>query len=111
LPRLIRVVSEQVRAYAASNFIPELDRDDHPSKKLSAADLLNNAREHRGKIDWLWDEALASSRETISQWSSLIRKKALHAFEELRSEDALRWKILPSAEIKKTSYNTGSVLI
>jgi len=73
--------------------------------------LLNNAREHRGKIDQLWDEALASARETISQWSSLIREKALHAFDELRSEDTLRWNIPPSAEIKKTPYNTDSVLV
>ena len=100
--RLIRIVSEQVQPYAARSFVPEQEGDDQPPKQISATDLLKATREHRGNIDLLWGEALASAMETVSRWSSLIRDKALQASEELRGEITLKWDTPPSAEANET---------
>lgn len=37
------------------------------------------------------DAATASAIETVHRWSSLLRKKALEACEELQAQDALEW--------------------
>jgi hypothetical protein len=37
------------------------------------------------------DDALAPAIETVHRWSSLLRKKALDACEELQAQDALEW--------------------
>lgn len=99
LARIIRIVSEQVQPYAARSFVPTQEIEDQPQKQLSAADLLKSARESRDNIDRRWDEALASAREKIVQWSSLIRERALHASEELASEVTLKWDIPSSTNI------------
>jgi hypothetical protein len=102
LARLIRIVSEQVQPYAAHSLVPAQEIEDQPQNQLSATDLLKSARGRRGNIDRRWDEALASARETITQWSSLIRERALHASEELASEVTLKWDIPSSANIDQT---------
>jgi hypothetical protein len=98
LPRLIPIVSEQVQPDAARSFAPEQEGDDQPTKELSATALLNSAREHRGEVDRLWNQALASAIETVNRWSSLIRHKALQISQELRGEVTLKWDIPPNAE-------------
>lgn len=105
LPRLIRIVSEQIQPYSARSFVPEQEIEDQPSQQLSATDLLKSARERRGNIHQLWDEALASARETVFQWSSLIREKALNASEELRAEVTLKWDIPSSADNRETPFH------
>jgi hypothetical protein len=44
------------------------------------------------------DDALASAIETAKRWSSLLRKKALEARDELREQQMLEWDISPAAD-------------
>jgi len=97
LSRLIRIVEEQVQAYAACSFVPEQERDNKPRGQMSAARLLKVARDIHAASDWCWDDDLDSARETISEWSLLIREKALQASEELQTESTLKWDIPASA--------------
>jgi len=109
LSRLIRIVSEQVQPYTARDFVPAQEIEGQPPGQLSATDLLKSAREHRDNIDQLWDEAMASAKDTVAQWSSLVREKALHASEELASEATLKWNISPNANADLTPTHSITI--
>lgn len=102
LARLIRIVSEKVQPYAARSFVPMHETEDLPKKQLNASDLLKSARESHSNINQCWAEVITSARETIAQWSSLIREKALHTSESLASEDTLKWEIPSNTNIYQT---------
>jgi hypothetical protein len=59
------------------------------------------------------DDALASAIETVHRWSSLLRKKALEACEELQAQDALEWdfpSIADAAIMRSSRVRVCSVI-
>src|SRR5207244_13498985 len=100
LSRLIRIVSEQVRPYAARDLVPEIEREESASStQQNAVELLRSARHRRGEMNRLWDESLASAVQTISAWSALIREKTMQAVTDLRAEQTLKWNIPANVEL------------
>ena len=100
LSRLIQIVSEQVRPYAARDMVPEIERDESASlTQKNAVELLISARDKHGEINRRWDEALASAEQTISHWSSMIQEKVMLAAIDLQAEKTLKWSIPANIEL------------
>jgi hypothetical protein len=68
---------------------------------------VKSAREKSRNMHQRWDEALASAIETVDCWSSLLRDRAVEAFEQLQGDKTLDWEIPSIAEA--TGFDSGRV--
>lgn len=68
-------------------------------RPVGAAHLLKPPRAEPRNITLPRDDALASAIETANRWSSLLRKKALEARDELRDQQMLEWDIPLTADL------------
>lgn len=101
LPRLLKIVKEEVSHFTVSNSIPELPQDPTliSKKSVNARDLLKAARQDKHARDKSWDQAYKESISTFRQWCEIIKKKALEARKELHDEDIIKWEIPESIDI------------
>ena len=68
-------------------------------RPVGGIDLLRPTRDEPRDVTLSRDDALVSAIETAKRWSSLLRKKALEARDELRDQQMLEWEIPSAADV------------
>lgn len=94
LPRLLKIVTEEIKGYSARDHVPTIDIEEQANlEQKSVTEMLKAAREQRNAIDQSWEDSLANVSERIKVWATKIKEKVSKAAAELSSEKNLTWKI------------------
>jgi hypothetical protein len=110
LPRLLKIVAEEIERYSARDHVPEIDVEGTPDlEQKSAIEMLKLAREQRNEVDQSWDKVLANATDVIIRWSAEIREKVSVAAAELSSEKTLRWEISGYSEVNQDRSHYATV--
>ncbi|MCK5505038.1 MAG: GIY-YIG nuclease family protein [Thermodesulfovibrionia bacterium] len=94
LSRLIQIVKKEVEQYSAMDYCPNIDIDEsQDSNTIFATEMLKASRDNQNKLEKSYDEQFKNAVSKISDWTTLIRDKALQVSNELKDEDILKWEI------------------